>query len=81
MPDTNRTSYTYASVRGREHKEFQKWEVASTEMQTHKRKNYPGSKIKKTSELSPEVLYVNPGIDTIFQNYRSRLKIPAAQRE
>jgi hypothetical protein len=27
--------------------EFQKWAVASTEMQTRKRKNYPGSKIIK----------------------------------
>jgi hypothetical protein len=26
---------------------FQKWVAASTEMQTHQRKNYPGSKIQK----------------------------------
>jgi hypothetical protein len=61
--------------------QFQKWAVASTGMQTHKLKNYPGSKIQKPSELSPEVLHVNPAINTIFQKYRSRPKIPAAQRE
>jgi hypothetical protein len=61
--------------------QFQKRAVANTEMRTHKRKNYQGSKIQKPSSLSPEVLHVNPGINTIFQKYGNRLKIPEAKRE
>jgi hypothetical protein len=61
--------------------QLQKRAVASTQMQTQQRKNYPGSKIPKPSELSCKVLYVNRGVNTMFQKYISRLKIPATQRE
>jgi hypothetical protein len=63
-------------------RQFQKWTVTSTETQKHKRENYPGNKTQKQSELSPDVLYVNPGINTIFQkNIGAVSKFPAAQRE
>ena len=61
--------------------QFQKLAVASTEMQTHKRKKHPSIKIQKQSELSHEVLYVNQRINTISQKYKSNMKIPAAQRK